>query len=341
MDGAKRIGHRARKHGEGAHAVQAPSRRNERRAATTNRGREEDAVSLLFPLFGLALLLGCAKGDESSAAKEASDSGVATETGTDTATSVDAANDEHDAATDATAEVATDPCAPGGKAPVLACADACAKALFDGAPFVDEFDDATSFAANWKTSWVAPTLQAGSLVFGPHPLTANWWENYSPAMTVATYGDALYCARLRVSPTLADDGSGGDTLELITRTPAMGAKYETSGMVLMIDGGKNTAYLHTRLDDGTFLTHDTQPLSFAGSDEQTVDALVYGKGDAFVAEVKIGKSVVVLRAKYASIGSSGLYGLLGWRNHKPWYVDRAIIGAPATDVAARLASELP
>lgn len=291
---------------------------------------------LLLPLT-LVMLVGCASAEsnpESTPVRDAGDVGTATDTAnTDTAVA--------DTRVDDVGDTALAPCAPGGSGAVLECFDGCAPSLFGGSPEVEEFDDATAYAAKWKGAHTAPTVAGGALVFGPHPLNTNWWENYSPTTSVNTsYGDVLICLRFRMTPTLMDDSQSGQSLELFTRL-ASGAAFETSGMVLNVLGSTGRVTLHTRLGESMWAFHDEKKLAWSGTTEHVVDAILYGRGDRFVGEIKADKlPVVALKAKH-SVPATGAIGLLGWRNNPAVYVDRLIVGTPQSSVAARLETKLP
>jgi hypothetical protein len=294
-------------------------------------------------LLSVVVLVGCAAGSAEPAAltdtggaadSDRLDVGAAGDAGADGVVDSGTISDADAPGADA------DSCAPGGGAPVLSCFTGCARELFDGSPFAEEFDDATAYASTWTPSYVAPTVAGGALTFGPHPMSSNWWENYSPTLTNATFGDGLSCVRFRMTPSTVVDPAGADSLEIITRLPETGASHETSGMVLNVRGPESDARLLTRLSATEWAYHATEKLTFVGADEQIVEALLYGKGNRFVAEIKIGSKVVTLRTTYA-VAATGRFGLLGWRNRKATYVDRAIVGAPTAAVAARLDAKLP
>ncbi|MDC0668798.1 hypothetical protein [Nannocystis radixulma] len=238
-------------------------------------------------------------------------------------------------------ETGVDPCGPDGEGPLLNCYEGCPVELFAVMPYVEEFDDQADYDAHWAGNWDAPVLADGALSFGPHPLTLDWWDNYSPTTSKEKYGDTLQCARVRITPpatAIVDD----DLFEITVRLPE-GAMYETSGMTLLIDTANEQVLLRSRVGQAEWVVYADAPLAFDRDVENTIDALVYGQGDKYVVEVRNAAypdDIVVVTAE-ATFGPTGETTLLGWRDSKTVYVDRLVIGEPSAAVYDRLVAELP
>jgi len=213
--------------------------------------------------------------------------------------------------------------------------------LFAVMPYAEEFDDQVGYDAHWLGSWAAPVLAGGALNFGPHPLTPDWWDNYSPTASTEKYGDTLLCAHIRLTPP-ATAIPNDDLFEITVRLPD-GAMFETAGMSLAIDTANEQALLRTRVAEAQWVDYAEAPLSFDRDVENTVEALVYGQGDKYVVEVRntaYPDDIVVLTAE-ATFGPTGQTTLLGWRDSKAVHVDRLVIGEPSAVAYDRLAAELP
>lgn len=256
----------------------------------------------------------------------------ASTTDTDTSTSSSSTTDS---------ETGVDPCGPDGEGPLLNCHEGCPVELFAVMPYVEEFDDQAAYDAHWLGNWAAPVLADGALNFGPHPLTPDWWDNYSPTTSKEKYGDTLLCTRIRVTPpatAIPDD----DLFEITVRLPE-GAMYETGGMSLAIDTANEQALLRTRVAQAQWVDYADAPLPFDRDVENTVEALVYGQGDKYVVEVRNAAypdDIVVLTAE-ATFGPTGETTLLGWRDSEAVHVDRVVIGEPSAAALDRLVAELP
>ncbi|MBZ5713507.1 hypothetical protein [Nannocystis pusilla] len=238
-------------------------------------------------------------------------------------------------------ETGVDPCGPDGEGPLLNCYEGCPAELFAVMPYVEEFAEQAGYDAHWTGNWDAPVLADGALTFGPHPLTLDWWDNYSPTTSKEKYGDTLQCARVRITPpatAIEDD----DLFEITVRLPE-GAMYETSGMTLTLDTANEQVLLRSRIGQVEWVDYTDAPLAFDRDVENTIDALVYGQGDKYVVEVRNAAypdDVVVVTAE-ATLGATGETTLLGWRDSKTVYVDRLVIGEPSAAVYDRLVAELP
>src|SRR5690606_13194065 len=140
------------------------------------------------------------------------------------------------------------------------------------------------YDANWGGSWAKPTLAGGSLNFGPHPMTMDWWDNYSPAYTTKKYGDALLCARLRLTPpTIAIPSE--DMFEITVRL-ADDAQFETGAMSLGLFTAEEQLLFRTRIAEAQWQIHAEADLPLDRGVENTLDVLVYAQGDKYVAELR-------------------------------------------------------
>ncbi|MDB4932531.1 MAG: hypothetical protein JWM10_5015 [Myxococcaceae bacterium] len=212
---------------------------------------------------------------------------------------------------------------------VLGAFARCPTAMFASVDLDEDFDSATSYAARWTGSHVAPQVSGGALAFGPHPLTANWWENYSPTSSNRSFGDALLCATFSFTPAASGDGTG--TLEVSLRGVS-------EGMVVSVRGYNRDVVLQTKRADGTWAVHATAPLAFERDVAQTVDVMLLAAGDRFRAEVRnvTTGATVSLRAQYAL--PAGPVGLLGWMLRNAARVDRVRVGPPSAEVTRVLAN---
>jgi len=234
---------------------------------------------------------------------------------------------------------------------LLATSPNCPLSLFEPGTAAQDFSNDASIAADWMTNFAAPQPSAGgSLQFGPHPMSDNWWENYSPITSLNKPGDVLICARLRLSPDVGSadagfDGGGADadtdysdsnSFEITVRLPD-DAGYETAGMALEIQANASQAVLHTRTGADSWITHDTVPFTVSGSAIATVDIVLFAQGSDFFAQarnVDTGQ-LVNLHADY-NLPAGGAVSLLGWRERAPTFVDRIVIGVPAPSTLPQL-----
>jgi hypothetical protein len=224
----------------------------------------------------------------------------------------------------------------------------CPLSLFEPGTSPEDFSSDASIAGHWIPNYAAPEPSAGgSLQFGPHPMSDNWWENYSPITSVAKPGDVLICARLRLSPDAdadagADDsgsdstGASSNTFELTMRLPD-DAGFETAGMALEIAANASQIALHTRTGSDTWITHDTAPFTLSSSAISTVDVVLFAQGSSFVAQARNVDSgeVAHLHADY-NLPAGGAVSLLGWRERAPTFVDRLVMGVPTASTLPAL-----
>lgn len=216
----------------------------------------------------------------------------------------------------------------GVRTRVLACHQDCADTMFAPADVVEEFDDPAEYAAHWSGSYVAPVVAGGSLVFGPHPLTASWWENYSPTQTVATFGDTLLCVKWKQRP--GAQGANGFQLSL---------RGGSEGMVLGVSPVDGIVVLTTKVSaSDQWMEHARAPFHFPVDQSHRLEAILWASGDHYVAEVHdldTGE-IAALDTTY-TLPAQGPASLLGWQLENALYVDRVVIGTPASDVLRELA----
>lgn len=222
-----------------------------------------------------------------------------------------------------------------GPAPLLGTYGGCAAELFASGTQPQDFSSQAALDLAWKTGWAQPQIKDGALTFGPHPLTADWWENYSPAASLDKPGDVLLCARVRLTAQTADPASD-NSFELTMRNPD-GAMYETSGMALLIEGNASFVGLRTRTGPEVWATYDRKPLALKSGEESTLELLLFGQGSRFFAEVKnvATGQITQLRAE-AGLPAGGAVTLLGWRTRSGIQMDKLVLGAPSQAAAAVL-----
>ncbi|MBL9008966.1 MAG: hypothetical protein JNJ46_32190 [Myxococcales bacterium] len=219
--------------------------------------------------------------------------------------------------------------------PLLATYAGCGSDLFADGTKPQDFGSQAAFEAAFRPAWAKPQVKDGALVFGPHPLTADWWENYSPAESIDKPGDVLLCARVRLT-TQANDPVGDNSFELTLRKPEMGM-YETSGMVLLIEGNASFVALRTRTGQDTWVTYDRVPLRMQSGSETRFELLSYGQGSRFVAEVKNTSTGEIARLRAESpLPAGGSVTVLGWRSRNGIYVDTLVMGQPSPAARDRL-----
>lgn len=223
--------------------------------------------------------------------------------------------------------------------PLLATYAGCGSDLFADGTKPQDFGSQAAFEAAFRPAWAKPQVKDGALVFGPHPLTADWWENYSPAESIDKPGDVLLCARVRLT-TQANDPVGDNSFELTLRKPEMGM-YETSGMVLLIEGNASFVALRTRTGQDTWVTYERAPLRMQSGSETRFELLSYGQGSRFVAEVKNTSTgeIVQLHAE-SPLPAGGSVTVLGWRSRNGIYVDTLVMGQPSPVARDRLSVAL-
>ncbi len=207
---------------------------------------------------------------------------------------------------------------------VLAAFAGCPSTMYAVVALDEEFDSTAVFATRWNPSYVAPTLSSGGLVFGPHPLTANWWENYSPVASRQNFGDAMLCAHLTLTP--ANTAANTGTVELSLRGVS-------EGMVVSVRSVDGDVLLQTKRPDGSWLQHANAPMAFTRGARQTVDVVLWASGDRFRAEVRNQTSgaIVALNVRY-TLPSTGVAGMLGWMLGNPARVERLQVGTPSDAV---------
>jgi hypothetical protein len=223
--------------------------------------------------------------------------------------------------------------------PLLAQFADCGSTLFADGTLPQDFSSQMAFEAAWRPAWAKPQVKAGGLAFGPHPLTADWWENYSPAESLTKPGDVLLCARLRLTAE-ASDPVGDNSFELTMRKPDSGM-YETSGLVLLIESNASFVTLRTRTGQESWLTYDRAPLRIESGSETAFELLLYGKDQRFLAEVKNTRTgqIARLRAE-AMLPAGGSVTVLGWRTRSGIFLDKLVMGPPSPAAGMRLLTAL-
>jgi hypothetical protein len=194
----------------------------------------------------------------------------------------------------------------------------------------DDFGAASTYAQDWSGSYVAPTLTAGGLQFGPHPESSNWWENYSPTGTKATnFGDVLACVRLRMHV-------GGDAGENSFQISLRGG---SEGMVLSYSAKAQGFGMSRKTSaNDTWQSYSGGTVTLAAGDDD-IELALYGRGTDFFAQMKdvaTGR-VYALKASEPSLPPTGVVGMLGWELAHPLVVTRIAIGTPTPDAQRRIA----
>jgi hypothetical protein len=226
-----------------------------------------------------------------------------------------------------------------GAMPLLVTHPGCPLTLFADGTLPQDLSTQAAYGAAWTGGWVQPQIKNGALAFGPHPMTANWWENYSPTASKQKPGDVLLCTKLRMTPE-AGGAASDNSFELTMRLPD-GAGFETAGMTLDLEVNGGVARLRTRTGDNQWTTYESKPIAGEPGAEITYELLLFGQGNRFLAEVRNTKTgqVVILHAS-ATFPAGGAVTMLGWRNRYGAYVDRLVMGQPSLNIAGTLASEL-
>lgn len=223
--------------------------------------------------------------------------------------------------------------------PLLATFGGCDGPLFADGTKPQDLSTQTAFDSAWTTNWAKPQIKEGALTFGPHPLTADWWDNYSPTATVTKPGDVLICARMRLM-SQQNDPAGDNSFELTMRNPDA-AMYETSGMVLLIEGNASQVGLRTRTGADTWVRYARAPLRMESGNQTTFDLLLYGQGSRFVAEVKNHNTGEIVRMRGdAPLPAGGAVTMVGWRSRNGIFVDKLIFGAPSVQAGEQLMTAL-
>lgn len=223
--------------------------------------------------------------------------------------------------------------------PIFSSFAGCGPELFADGTMAEDFSSQMAFEVGWQTAWAKPQISAAVLGFGPHPLTADWWENYSPTTTRGKPGDVLLCARLRLT-TQMNDPPADNSIEFTLRNPD-GAMYETSGMVLLLSGNASLIVMRTRTGPDTWVNYAQAPLRMDSGVETTYDLLLFGQGSRFVAEVRNRSTgqIAHLRAD-SPLPAGGAVSLVGWRSRNGIYVDKLMMGQPSTAAGERLMTAL-
>lgn len=223
--------------------------------------------------------------------------------------------------------------------PIFSSFSGCGPELFADGTKAEDFASQMAFEVGWQTAWSKPQITAGVLGFGPHPLTTDWWENYSPATTRGKPGDVLICARLRLT-TQQNDPAGDNSIELTMRNPD-GAMYETAGMVLLLAGNAAMVSLRTRTGPDTWVRYAQAPLRMTSGVETAYDVLLFGQGTRFVAEVRNTSTgeIAHLRAD-SPLPAGGAVSLVGWRARNGIYIDQLFLGQPSVAAGERLMTAL-
>lgn len=224
-------------------------------------------------------------------------------------------------------------------ATILGSSAGCGSELFADGTKPEDFSSQAAFEAGWQLAWSKPQISAGHLALGPHPLSPDWWENYSPATTRGKPGDVLLCARLRLT-TQKNDPAEDNSIELTLRNPD-GAMYETAGMVLLVSGNAETVQLRTRTGPDSWVRYAQAGLRMESGVETSYDLLLFGQGSHFVAEVRNNSSAQVVRLRGDSpLAAGGAASLVGWRSRNGIYIDQLILGQPSLPIAERLMTAL-
>jgi hypothetical protein len=226
---------------------------------------------------------------------------------------------------------AGDPCGSSGDGLLLQCTTRCPTTMFVApAALEDDFGAKSTYAQDWTGSYVTPTLTPGGLQFGPHPESANWWENYSPTGTKATnFGDVLACVRLRMH---VGNDSGDNSFQLSLRGGS-------EGMVLAY-GVKSQELGMTRKTSAndTWQSYGAGVVPLAAGDDD-IELAVYGRGTDFFGQMKdvaTGR-VYTLKASEPSLPPTGVVAMLGWELAHALVVTRIAIGTPTPDAQRRIA----
>ncbi len=208
----------------------------------------------------------------------------------------------------------------------LSCFRGCPVEMFEPGAAVYEFADVAAFSRGWSASHASPAMVGGMLRFGPHPLTGNRWDNDSPIRTSAAFGNAMVCARFRMSPQDDPVDPGGDAFQLSLRG-------EAEGMALTIEGARSDATLRSRTPAGDWRRHAVAKMSLPRGQQQVMEGLLYGSGDHFIAEVKDGiTGEIAALSATAQVPQSGVVGIMGWRLHNALMLDRVVVGMPSSRV---------
>jgi hypothetical protein len=220
---------------------------------------------------------------------------------------------------------------------VLKSFSGCPIEMFAATALVDDFDNQSTLDINWQWQndgrFPRPKLALGALVFGPHNLKPDeWWNNWTPVRSFTEFADVLYCVRFRMSvPSSATTGDSSFDISL---------RGESGGMVLTTLAGSNTVILHSKKSESEWVEFGRNDLVIKRDVEQTIDAIIYGKGSHFYGEARNVESgaIVGVVADYA-LPPKAVVGMLGWRVNDAVRVDRAVVGTPSTQALALLSDK--
>jgi hypothetical protein len=248
-----------------------------------------------------------------------------------------------DTGADATADAP--PRADSGTAPDVAAApDAssitlletypgCPEAMYSEVQLVEEFDSATDYATRFTGAQVVPAVSSGALLVGPHPLAGEWWENFSSAISVRTFGDVLLCARWTLTPL---DTMRTDTDHLAFGLRARGGNAE-NGVMLAVTAGASEVALTSRLADGTTQVLATTPFALTRGVSQMLELALLARGNHFIGEVRnVTRGAVVRVTADHSTSDLGAASVVGWRLQRAARVERVIVGPPSAAAVAAL-----
>jgi hypothetical protein len=218
-------------------------------------------------------------------------------------------------------------CDPAGNGRLLDCSSMCPSSLFASVVVSYGGGSAGDYATTWTPTYVEPTPTADGLSFGPHPVSSDWWENYSVTTTKETHlGDVLACVRV----LLPVGASGTNSFELTLRGGS-------EGMVFGVNGLKREVSLSTKASaSGTWVEHASAPITLP-TGQHEIELALYGHGNDFAAEWKDVDTGAVgaLRATYA-VPPEGSAALVGWELPQAALVRRVAIGIPTMAAADRI-----
>jgi hypothetical protein len=253
--------------------------------------------------------------DGSADAERASDAEAgASDGGTDAGDDAARSDASRDATTDAPRATS-----------LLEQAGGCAAALFRRVYVNTGFATAAEVNADFTQSYVRSRPSARGLEVGPHPLTGDWWENYS---VIRTSGDAVGAALacVRVSAFVpAQRAVDAEVLDLSVHGLSEGA-------VLKINLASGEATVRRRLADGTWVDYASFALTLPREREVTFEALLAGVERRYLAEVRVLATPAVPVARLRAsvpIAQEGPSGLTGWRLSRVLRVERFTLGEPS------------
>jgi hypothetical protein len=211
--------------------------------------------------------------------------------------------------------------------------------LFQNVALEDSFGAGSTYNQAWVGTYAAPTLTTNGLQFGPHPLSPNWWDTYSPTDThESDFGNILFCIRFvfQIDPSAVEIPDGGGSF---ANGFQMSLRGGSEGMVLGIGGVSQSIGLSTKIDaSNTWVDHGSVAFALVPA-AHTIEMALYGNGNDFSAEAKdVGSGLVqALHTTYA-LPATGTVEMLGWQLPHPLVVTRVAVGTPSTDAAARISA---